>query len=88
MAKRLNVVFDDDSLYRALKVEAARRGVPARWIVCQALEMWLEARENDEDIAESIEAYADYRAHGGLTAQEVHAEVDRTLAERQRPPSA
>ena len=87
MAKRLNVVFDDESLYRTLKVEAARRGVPARRIVCEALEMWLEARENEEDIAVSLEAYADYREHGGLTAQEVHAEVDRTLAEPQQRPS-
>ena len=87
MAKRLNVVFDDESLYRTLKVEAARRGVPARRIVCEALEMWLEARENEEDIAISLEAYADYREHGGLAAQEVHAEVDRTLAERQQRPS-
>lgn len=82
MAKRLQVVFDDESLYRAIKIEAARRGVPAKAIVTQALQMWLETCEDDDDVAVSLAALDGYRAEGGTSAEQMHAEVDRVLAER------
>lgn len=85
MAKRLSVVVDDESLYRAIKIEAARRGVPARKIVAQALEMWLVACEDEDDVAVSLAALDGYRAEGGTSADLVHTEVDRVLAERERP---
>lgn len=82
MSKRLNVVFDDETLYRALKVEAARRGIPAKDIVAAAVEMWLEAQEDAEDLALSLQAIDEYRAQGGAPADRFHQEVDLILAER------
>ena len=35
MSKRMTVVFDDEGLYTALKVEAARNGQHAKDIVCR-----------------------------------------------------
>ena len=84
VAKRLNVVFDDESLYRALKVEAARRGVPAKTIVADALARWLNASDDEEDLRVSLDALADYRENGGLPAEQVHAEIDRVLVDRER----
>ena len=48
MAKRMTVVFDDERLYTALKVAAARLGCPAKDIVAGAVRDWLEAREDEE----------------------------------------
>lgn len=84
MAKRLNVVFDDESLYRALKVEAARRGIPAKDIVAAAVAVWLEAEEEQEDIGASRDAIAEYQATGGVGAEQVHAQVEQILARRER----
>ena len=44
MAKRMTVVVDDEELYTALKVEAARNGQSAKDIVVQAVREWLEAK--------------------------------------------
>ena len=86
MAKRMNVVFDDESLYLALKVEGARRGVPVKDIVAAALEMWFEAQEDTEDIAASQAALSDYRVQGGVPASEVHEEIRTILREREPAP--
>ena len=44
---RLTVVFDDDSLYRRLKVRAAEDGVPMKSLVQQALNALLDRSEDD-----------------------------------------
>ena len=64
-------------LYRAIKVEAARNDRSVKDIVEEALERWLEAAEDAEDIAESRLAMEEYaRDGGGIEA----AEFFRTLA--------
>lgn len=70
MSKRMTVVFDDDELYRALKVEAARQGCAAKDIVSEAVRDWLEAHE-DAELSEEIEAARqEWEAHGGVEAGE------------------
>ena len=70
MAKRMTVVFDDEELYMALKVEAARRGCPAKDIVAGAVREWLEAREDEELEGELEEARLEWQRQGGVEATE------------------
>jgi hypothetical protein len=60
----------NDELYRAIKVEAARSDRPVREIIEEALERWLEAIEEAEDIAASEAAMAEYDQDGGIDARE------------------
>jgi hypothetical protein len=60
----MTVVFDDEELYTALKVEAARRHVPAKDIVAEALQQWLELQEDLADIRIAEERIAVYEATG------------------------
>lgn len=43
MSRRMTIVFDDEDLYTALKVEAARCHRPAKDIVAEALVMFFAA---------------------------------------------
>ena len=76
VAKRMTVVFEDDGLYTALKVEAARKGQPARDIVAQAVREWLEAQEDEELRADVEEARQEWDRDGGREAGEFLAEVN------------
>ncbi|HET9477660.1 MAG TPA: hypothetical protein VFP63_09245 [Dehalococcoidia bacterium] len=75
MAKRMTVVFDDEELYTALKVEAARRHVPARNIVEEAVREWMELQEDLEDRAVYEERMADYELKGGIPHEQVMKEL-------------
>ena len=70
MPKRMTVVFDDEELYTALKVEAARKGRHAKDIVADAVREWLEAREDEELRSELEEARAEWQRDGGMEAGE------------------
>ncbi|MCH8199248.1 MAG: hypothetical protein IIA54_04160, partial [Chloroflexi bacterium] len=48
MSKRMTIVFDDDQLYTALKVEAVRTGRHAKDIVAEAVREWIESAEDAE----------------------------------------
>ncbi|MEK7807079.1 MAG: hypothetical protein AAB528_05020 [Chloroflexota bacterium] len=55
----MTVIFEDEALYTALKVEAARKGRYAKDIVAEAVREWLEARE------ERMRSYrSDWRRRG------------------------
>ena len=70
MPKRMTVIFEDDALYTALKVEAARKGRHAKDIVAEAVSEWLEARE-DEDLRAGLEdARGEWERDGGVDASE------------------
>ncbi|MBM2826486.1 MAG: hypothetical protein HW403_550 [Dehalococcoidia bacterium] len=71
MARRMTIVFDDEELYTAIKVEAARTHRPAKEIVAEAVRQWLEGQEDVEDIAISQERMAAYRREGGIPLEEV-----------------
>ena len=63
--------ISDPELYRAVKVEAARRDRSVREIVEQALADWLERVEDEEDVAAARTAMEDFRSYGGRDAAEV-----------------
>lgn len=56
---KVTIAFSDDSLYRAVRVRAAQSGRQIRDLVEEALEMWLTAQEDAEDIAAVKEALAE-----------------------------
>lgn len=68
MSKRMTVVFDDEELYTALKVEAARTGRHAKDILAQALQDWLAAREDEELGRALAESREEYHRDGGTEA--------------------
>jgi predicted transcriptional regulator len=72
----MKATFDlSPELYRAIKVEAARSDRSVKDIVEEALEHWLEALEDAEDIAASDLAMAEYERDGGVSAEEVFAKL-------------
>ena len=76
MSKRMTVVFDDEGLYTALKVEAARNGQHAKDIVADAVRDWLQAREDEELQAGLAESRQEWEQDGGREAGEFFAELD------------
>lgn len=70
-----------DDLYRAIKVEAARQDRTVRDIADEALEAWLVAVEDAEDIAAAREALAEDERDGGSVGAD---EFFRTLAAETR----
>ena len=69
MSRRMTIVFDDDQLYTALKVEAVRTGRHAKDIVAEAVREWLESAE-DEELTEALEqARAEWLREGGVEAR-------------------
>ena len=65
---KVTVALTDDELYRAIRVRAAQSGRQIRDIVEEALEMWLSAQEDTEDLAASREALQEYAVAGGHDA--------------------
>ncbi len=75
---KVTVSFRDESLYRAIKIRAAGSGRQIRDVIEEAVEAWLEAQEDAEDIAVSKEELAAYEREGGVDAI---ALLDRLIAE-------
>jgi len=75
MSKRMTVIFEDEALYTALKVEAARKGRHAKDIVAEAVSEWLEAQEDEELRGGLEEARHEWEGHGGAEADEFFREL-------------
>ncbi len=75
MSKRMTVIFEDEALYTALKVEAARKGRHAKDIVAEAIREWLEAREDEELRAGLADARREWERQGGVEAGEFLRDV-------------
>ena len=75
MSKRMTVIFEDEALYTALKVEAARTGRHAKDIIAEAVAEWLEAREDEELQADLEEARNEWEQEGGMAASEFFSEL-------------
>ena len=74
MTRRMTIVFDDEDLYTALKVQAARSHRPAKDIVAVALQMFFEATPDEHESILTRARVKDYARRGG-------ADVDRILEE-------
>lgn len=72
---KVTIAFADDELYRAVRVRAAQSGRQIREIVEQALEQWLSAQEDAEDVAASVDALAEYGTAGGVDADAYFARL-------------
>jgi len=81
--KKVTVVFDDDGLYTAVKVQAARMDRSLKKVVAEALAAWLEAQEELEDLADYRAAMSEYEAKGGTPWEQVKARAREILAQRQ-----
>jgi plasmid stability protein len=67
---KVTIAFTDDELYRAIRIRAAQSGRQIRDIVEEALEAWLTAQEDAEDIQAAKDALAEYDVKGGVDAEE------------------
>ena len=84
MLGHMKVTFDvaDETLYRAIKVEAALIDRPVRGIVEEALAQWLERREDEEDRDSSLEALVECGRDGGQAADDCFRTVAAEVTAR------
>ncbi len=68
--KRMTVIFEDESLYREIKMEAARRDKPLKVLVTEALRAWLEDQEDNEVLPAIETARTEWKEKGGVEAGE------------------
>jgi predicted transcriptional regulator len=57
--KKITVILEDDELYTALRVQAAKSNRRIKEIVAEALEDWLQFQEDAEDAVFAEEAMAE-----------------------------
>lgn len=84
MSKRMTVVFHNEGLYTALKVEAARRHKPASEIIAEAVREWLERVEDAEWLPVIEEGRAEWQAKGGRAWAEVEREMEEAIQQREK----
>ena len=73
--RRMTVLFEDDALYTAVKVEAARRNMALKDLVTSALREWLEGQEDAELLPMIEEARAEWKERGGVEAREFFSQL-------------
>ena len=77
MSRKMTVVFHDEDLYTYLKVEAARRHMPASEIIADAVNDWLESREDTELMP------AEWKEKGGRPWSEIEGELQESIVQRE-----
>ena len=88
MSRRMTVVFHDEELYTYLKVEAARRHMPASDIIADAVREWLESHEDAELLPVIETARAEWKEKGGRPWSEVENELEEAVTQRERTAEA
>ena len=88
MSKRMTVIFEDEALYTALKVEAARKGRHAKDIVAEAVSEWLEAREDEELGSDLEERRTEWKEKGGRSWAAVERDMERAVSKREKEAKA
>jgi len=88
MSRRMTVVFHDEELYTYLKVEAARRHMPASNIIADAVREWLESREDAELLPVIETARAEWKEKGGRPWSKVENELEASVNQRERTAEA
>ena len=84
MTRKMTVVFHDEDLYTYLKVEAARRHIAASDIVADAVQEWLDAREDEELVPLVEAAVVEYKEKGGRPWGEVEREWKEEVVRREK----
>ena len=75
MTRRMTIVFDDEELYTALKVEAARTHRPAKDIVADALSLLFEATPEEHDSILTRARMRTFARRGGPDIEKMLAEL-------------
>lgn len=84
MSRKMTVVFHDEDLYTYLKVEAARRHMPASEIMADAVREWLESRDDAELLPVIETARAEWKKKGGRPWSEVERELGKSINSREK----
>ncbi len=79
MSRKMTVVFHDEELYTYLKVEAARRHMPASEIMTDAVREWLESREDVELLPVIEAAEIEWKEKGGRPWSEAELELEESI---------
>ena len=83
MSRKMTVVFHDENLYTYLKVEAARRHMPASEIIADAVNEWLESREDTELMPAIESARAEWKEKGGRPWSEIEGQLQESINQRE-----
>ena len=83
MSRKMTVVFHNEDLYTYLKVEAARRHIPASEIVADAVSEWLESREDAELLPAIEAARTEWKEKGGRSWSESERELEESISRRE-----
>ena len=79
MSRKMTVVFHNENLYTYLKVEAARRHIPASEIIADAVSEWLESREDAELLPAIEAARTEWKEKGGRPWSESERELEESI---------
>ncbi|OGO15095.1 MAG: hypothetical protein A2Z02_05220 [Chloroflexi bacterium RBG_16_48_7] len=79
MSRKMTVVFHDEELYTYLKVEAARRHMPASEIMTDAAREWLESHEDVELLPVIEAAETEWKEKGGRPWSEAEQELEKSV---------
>ena len=88
MSRKMTVVFHNEDLYTYLKVEAARRHMPASEIIADAVSEWLESREDAELLPVIDAARTEWKEKGGRLWSEVEGELEESINRREEAAEA
>ena len=83
MSRKMTVVFHNEDLYTYLKVEAARRHMPASEIIADAVSEWLESREDAELVPAIEAARTEWKEKGGRPWSEAEREIEKSINRRE-----
>ncbi|MFC2044051.1 hypothetical protein ACFLT8_02475 [Chloroflexota bacterium] len=83
MSRKMTVVFHNEDLYTYLKVEAARRHMPASEIIADAVSEWLESREDAELLPAIEAARTEWEEKGGRSWSESERELEESITRRE-----
>jgi len=83
MSRKMTVVFHNEDLYTYLKVEAARRHMPASEIIADAVSEWLESREDAELLPVIDSARTEWKEKGGRPWSEAERELEESINRRE-----
>ena len=78
MSRRMTIVFDDEELYTALKVEAAKTHRPAKDLVADALALLFESTREEHDTILMRARMRGYALKGGAPVEKILAELGLT----------
>ena len=78
MSRRMTIVFDDEDLYTALKVEAAKTHRPAKDLVADALALLFESTPEEHATILMRARMRGYARKGGAPVEKILAELGLT----------